>query len=101
MNHGPLVDSMSLFLLCILCSSCGWMFYGLCSSYALMFYACPGADAGFWMLKGGGHLIRSSRKRGSSFGLNVKKPTSWARGQVPAPMPPPPGSATDAWPYAA
>ena len=58
----------------------------------------PGADPGF--LKGGVHLRSTSKKRGgskrgSNFGPNVKKPTSWPKGGGPDPLePPPPGSAT-------
>ena len=37
-------------------------------------------------------------KGGSSFGLNVKKPTSWAKGGGRPPGPPP-GSAPDKVPY--
>ena len=45
--------------------------------------------------KGGG------AKRGSNFGPNVKKPTSWHKREGPDPLtppPPPPGSATDCRP---
>ena len=58
-----------------------------------------GADPGF--LKGGGIHPRSTSKkgggskRGSNFGPNVKKPTSWPKRGGPDPLdPPPPGSAT-------
>ena len=48
--------------------------------------------------RGGVHLRSTSKKRGggskrgSNFGPNVKKPTSWPKGG--GPDPPPPGSAT-------
>ena len=50
-----------------------------------------GSILGLQANKGGGS------KRGSNFGPNVKKPTSWPkRGGGPDPLdPPPPGSATD------
>ena len=57
-----------------------------------------GADPGF--LKGGGGSIlglqakRGGSKRGSNFGPNVKKPTSWPKRGGPDPLDPPPGSAT-------
>ena len=61
-------------------------------------HSTPRADPGF--LKRGVHLIlRSTRKgggggrRGSNFGPNVKKPTTWAKKGVRTPPPPLPGSA--------
>ena len=49
-----------------------------------------GADPGFLKRGGGGHFMSTSKKwgsrRGSNFGPNVKKPTSWAKkmgGPVP------------------
>ena len=55
----------------------------------------PGADPGF--LKGGGVQIRSTSKkggarRGSNFGPNVKKPTSWHKRGGPDPPDPPLGT---------
>ena len=55
-------------------------------------YTCRGGCRN--CLRGGGvELIRSTRKRrGSGFGPNVKKPTSWAKGgrvQTPGPGPGP------------
>ena len=48
-----------------------------------------GSILGLHAKKGGGS------KRGSNFGPNVKKPTSWPKGGGPDPLdPPPPGSAT-------
>ena len=50
--------------------------------------------------RGGVHLRSTSKKggggskRGSNFGPNVKKPTSWPKGGGPDPLAPPPGSAT-------
>ena len=55
-----------------------------------------GADPGF--LKGGGSRLglpakKGGGRRGSNFGPNVKKPTSWHKGGGPDPLDPP-GSAT-------
>ena len=81
-------------------------FVVLCSnispvSHTRLMWHIPGADPGF--LKGGGVQNRSTSKkrgggrRGSNFGPNVKKPTSWHKrgGGGPDPLDPPPsGSAT-------
>ena len=55
------------------------------------------------IFEGGGVHLRSTSnkrgggsKRGSNFGPNVKKPTSWPKGGGPDPLPPP-GSATDVY----
>ena len=56
-----------------------------------IFVIYPGADLGLFKKRGGGGSIlglqaKKGGKRGSNFGPNVNKPTSWAKKGGPDPL---------------